>query len=51
MQVMCIFVTFSKHDDTDDESEICAFLVIICQPSSLVQVEAAYGSSNLLDEH
>ena len=34
----------AKHDDTDDESESWASLVLeVCQPSSLVQMEAAFG--------
>ena len=42
----------AKHDDTDDESESWASLVVeVCQPSSLVQMEAALGSAGLLDEH
>ena len=42
----------TKPDDTDDESEAWASLVVeVCQPSSLVQMEAAFDSPGLVDEH
>ena len=35
----------TKPDDIDDESEAwgCTLVVEVCQPSSLVQMEAAFG--------